>query len=343
MIINPPLQIYRNVLSSSVKDFDKINYKSRTKIPFGQKTEPLKNDIVQISKNPVSEKSSSGFKSKEEIIKYFQNMGIDVRIENFSDKHLETFNLIREDIKILKKMGLEKALPERICLSDWRDVEKTRQITSEYGLDIEFPPDRRAYCGASSNTIFINSSEDALKNSNGVFRKFKHEIGHRMHFTYCTPTGILESNGANSVLGESVEDNIEFANRQLQVLGIDEKVCKIMGYPLPYNITSPINKRYMPLQNKTVLDIDVTKMITYMNDKCHCYNKTYLSEQVAEIFEDLLKERKFDDLTMLMYDFAGGGRIPNLRINGKKYDDYIKSLYENKELVNKLKEFIVIR
>ena len=43
-----------------------------------------------------------------------------------------------------------------------------------------------------------------------------------------------------------------------------------------------------------------------------------------------------------MYDFAGGGRIPNLIINGKKYDDYIKTLYKNKELVNKLKEYIII-
>lgn len=83
-------------------------------------------------------------------------------------------------------------------------------------------------------------------------------------------------------------------------------------------------------------------MLTYMNNKCHCYNKEWVSEQVAEIFEDLLKGRRFDDLTMLMYDFSGGGRIPNLIIDGKKYDDYIKSLYENKELVNKLKEFITV-
>ena len=127
----------------------------------------------------------------------------------------------------------------------------------------------------------------------------------------------------------------------MEVLGIDARVLKV-NYPTQYQLTAPINGKFIPLEGNKPLCVDLSKMINYMNDKCHCYNKEILSEQVAEIFEDLLKGRRYDDLTMLMYDFAGGGRIPNLIINGMKYDDYIKSLYENKELVKKLKDFILI-
>lgn len=286
--------------------------------------------------------SSSEFQSEDEIVKYFKNLGIDVRLEDFTPKHFETFNLIRDDIELLSKIGLEETIPKCICLSDWRNVERTKQILNEYGLNIKFPLNRRAYCGASANTIFINSSDIAQASSGGVFKKFKHEIGHRRHYTHYASNGILGSNGSNSLLGNGVQDNIAFANKQLEILGINGKVCRVKNYPEQYQLTAPINNKLIPLESAKVLSVDLSKMLKYMNDKCHCYNKTLISEQVAEIFEDLLKGRRFDDLTMLMYDFAGGGRIPNLIINGSKYDDYIKSLYSNKELVDKLKEFISI-
>ena len=284
---------------------------------------------------------STGFRTKEEIVQYFKNLGVDVRLEDFSPKHLETFSLIRDDIELLNRMGLKDALPKGVCLSDWRKLEKNKQLVAEYGLDMTFPPARRAYCGGNSNIIFINSSEEALASSDGVFRKFKHEIGHRRHYTHYTPTGVLGSSGTNSVLGCGIRDNVDFANRQLDVLGINERVHRI-DYAKQYHLTEPISNKFIPLEDYKVLNVDISKMTAYMNGKCHCYNKEYLSEQVAEIFEDLLKGRRYDDLTMLMYDFAGGGRIPNLIINGRKYDEYIKSLYANKELVNKLREFINI-
>ncbi|MBO5947579.1 hypothetical protein J6Q66_01940 [bacterium] len=286
--------------------------------------------------------SITRFSTKEEIVQYFKNLGVDVRIEEFTPKHLETFNLIRDDVELLRRMGLKEAVPKGICLSDWRNTEKTKALITEYGLDMHFPAERRAYCGANSNTVFINSSDEALEASNGVFRKFKHEIGHRRHYTHYNSKGVLGSNGTYSVLGKGLNDNVSFANRQLEVLGINAKVFKIPNYSMQYQVTAPVNGKFIPLEGNRVLNVDVSKMTAYMNGKCHCYNKEYLSEQVAEIFEDLLKGRRYDDLTMLMYDFAGGGRIPNLIINGQKYDDYIKSLYENKELVNKLKEFIEI-
>ena len=285
---------------------------------------------------------TAGFRTREEIIQYFKSLGIDVRLEDLTSTHLESFNLIREDIELLRRMGLKESIPKGICLSDWRNTEKTKALLTEYGLDMRFPAERRAYCGGNSNIVFINSSDKALERSNGVFRKFKHEIGHRMHYTHYNSKGVLGSNGANSVLGRGIQDNIAFANRQLKVLGFEEQVATIKNVPTPYQLTAPFQGKIIPLSTGKILTVDVNKMTAYMNGKCHCYNKEYLSEQVAEIFEDLLKGRRYDDLTMLMYDFAGGGRIPNLIINGQKYDDYIKSLYENKELVNKLEEFIEI-
>ncbi len=285
---------------------------------------------------------TAGFRTKEEIIQYFKSLGIDVRLEDFTSTHLESFNLIRDDVELLRRMGLKEAVPKGICLSDWRNVEKTKQLLTEYGLERSLPSTNRAYCGGNSNIVFINSSDKALERSNGVFRKFKHEIGHRRHYTHYNSKGILGSNGTYSVLGKGLNDNVSFANRQLEVLGINAKVFKIPNYSMQYQVTAPVNGKFIPLEGNRVLNVDVSKMTAYMNGKCHCYNKEYLSEQVAEVFEDLLKGRRYNDLTMLMYDFAGGGRIPNLIINGQKYDDYIKSLYENKELVNKLKEFIEI-
>ena len=286
--------------------------------------------------------STAGFRTQEEIIQYFKNLGIDVKLENFTSTHLESFNLIRNDIELLRRMGLKESIPKGICLSDWRNIEKTKTLLTAYGLDMRLPAERRAYCGGKSNTVFINSSDEALKDSNGVFRKFKHEIGHRRHYTHYNSKGVLGSNGANSVLGSGIQDNIAFANRQLKVLGIDGQVATIKDVETPYHLAAPFRGKIIPLSTGKLLTVDVSKMTAYMNGKCHCYNKEFLSEQVAEVFEDLLKSRRYDDLTMLMYDFAGGDRIPNLIINGRKYDDYIKSLYENKELVNKLKEFIEI-
>ena len=298
---------------------------------------------------------SAGFKTQEEIIQYFKNIGLDIRIEDFSEKHLETFNLIRDDVELLKRMGVADSLPKGICLSDWRNAEKTKQIFAEYDFHFPVPPERRAYCGDKSGiTLFINSSEEAQQTSKGVFRKFKHEIGHRRHYTYNNTLGTVGSNGSKSVLGQGIQSDTEFIDRQLQVLGIEAKIFKPTGNEVvPLNLTLSNTqilkdgsiKCLLPIQTSQgikPLPFDITKAVAYLNSKCHCYNKIYYSEQVAEIFEDLLKGRRFDDLTMLMYDFAGGGRIPNLIIKGQKYDDYIKSLYENKELVSKLKEFINI-
>ena len=66
-------------------------------------------------------------------------------------------------------------------------------------------------------------------------------------------------------------------------------------------------------------------------------------KMLLKFFEGLNKGQKYSDEVMLIYDFCGGGRVPNLVIKGKKYDDYIASLYENKDLIQRLKSLLDIR
>ena len=87
----------------------------------------------------------------------------------------------------------------------------------------------------------------------------------------------------------------------------------------------------------------VNDIVNRMNEETNCYKPESLSEQVAYVFDGLVKgEKTFSDEVMLYYDFAGGARIPNLKIGGKIYDEYIESLYNNPDLIQKLKDNIKI-
>ena len=72
-------------------------------------------------------------------------------------------------------------------------------------------------------------------------------------------------------------------------------------------------------------------------------SETYAWEQTAEMFAKLNKGHQFSDEVMLMYDFIGRSRVPNLVIKGQKYDDYIASLYQNEEILQKLRDSIEIK
>ncbi len=74
--------------------------------------------------------------------------------------------------------------------------------------------------------------------------------------------------------------------------------------------------------------------------KGYNYKDYEADEYVADIFKFLTTGKTFSDEVMLAYDFIGGGRVPNLIIKGKSYDDYIKSLYDNPEMVQKLKNMV---
>lgn len=52
-------------------------------------------------------------------------------------------------------------------------------------------------------------------------------------------------------------------------------------------------------------------------------------EIIPEIFAKITSGEKFSDRTILLYDIAAGPRVPNLKINGESYENYINNLYKN--------------
>jgi hypothetical protein len=89
--------------------------------------------------------------------------------------------------------------------------------------------------------------------------------------------------------------------------------------------------------------INAKKMVDKMYSESGVYAPSKTWENVAEIFQGLNKGEEYSDLVMLMYDICAGGRIPNLVIKGKKYDDYIESLYNNPDLIRQLRECIEVK
>ena len=96
-------------------------------------------------------------------------------------------------------------------------------------------------------------------------------------------------------------------------------------------------------KDKKTYVINAKKMVDKMYSESGVYAPAKTWENVAEIFEGLNKGKEYSDLVMLMYDINGGGRVPNLVIKGMKYDDYIESLYNNKDLIRKLSECIEVK
>jgi len=309
----------------------------------------------------VSTEVLKPFKNKQEIISYFESIGVKVDLRSFSEQDLRTFARIRNEIIQMEKMGVRTTKPKRIVLSDWSKTDETIQMFDEVNVNcrnmLDYLKTRRAYTHVNSDTVFINSSPEAqMFNKGKSFKKFRHEMGHRNHYVSGTRT-----DGSNSVLGQGNSD-LTFLEREMRVLGrndwqlLSSLPSQAEGVVRPelVNIANPIKLQlqgeacaqarvFVAGNPKPVpLKIDTSRMVQAMNAECKCYNPKNLSEQVAEMFEDLLKGRTFSDRTMLMYDFAGGPRIPNLKINGLSYDDYIKSLYKNKDLIEELKSYILI-
>jgi len=273
------------------------------------------------------------FKNINEAKEYFEKLNIEMDLRGAKDEHLPLLNRIKENLKQLNEMGVKKDKPDSITISDWTNASEYEELCRSKGFSMERREGYWAFCGGAENGkshVFINSKHPE-------FEKFLHEMGHASHFigedSYWHSKGLIGK---------------DFANKQLEILNSTEKIygdrrdSKLSNIFCNYVTKSP-SKFVFPNTDAEVRFILAKGMIDKMYSETNCYDGgKYLTEQVADIFEGLMKGKKFSDETMLYYDFAGGARIPNLKIDGKTYDEYIESLYNNKELIQKLRENIKI-
>ena len=275
------------------------------------------------------------FKNVDEAKKYFENIGVETDFRGANETHLDMLNRIKENIKQLKEMGVKKEKPNSITISNWKNREETKELFHNRGGVNEEPPESGYYKAFST---FKNGNEaHILIDSNASFDQFRHEMGHINHHR-----------GLDSFWHSKGLNGTDFANKQLEILGAEEKIYpNISGLSGRNIIEFPVDgtgaKFRIPTENREIRYIYPQKMIDKMQQETNAYDggKT-ITEQIAYMFEGLLKGDKYTDEAMLYYDFAGGARIPNLKINGKTYDEYIESLYNNKELIEKLRQNILI-
>ncbi len=280
---------------------------------------------------------SETFKNISEAKKYFENLGIEYDARGISDNHLSMLNRIKAEIEQLKNMGIKIDKPDSITISDWKNREETKQLFAKHGSTQSEPPESgyyQAFCchGGNKNHLLIDSN---VKD----FSHFRHEMGHANHHF-----------GFDSYWNSKGMNGTEFGDNQLKILGSEEKLAKVndtygrgrFGNIIEFSLPeTPTRFRFIN-KNGEARYVYIQDMVAKMQKETNCYKPDDISEQVAYIFEGLLENKKFSDEAMLYYDFAGGPRIPNLKINDKTYDEYIESLYNNTDLINKLKENIRI-
>ena len=273
---------------------------------------------------------SPEFKNINDAKEYFESLGIKTDFRGAVEEHLPLLNRIKENLKQLKEMGVKKEKPYSITISDWKNKAELEELHSKNGVNSsEYEPGYFAQCLTSKDKkyhIYINSNKPD-------FDMFRHEMGHVNDFIH---DSFWHSKGLTGH---------DFADKQLQIIGQEEKIYRgtedfnnIFHFQPAKRTTSFT----FPNKNMETRYVHAQSMISKMQSETGCYAPESLIEQKAYIFEGLLQGKAFSDEVMLYYDFAGGARIPNLKINGKSYDEYIESLYDNKDLIEKLKQNVKI-
>ena len=286
-------------------------------------------------KPPKNVLESLKFKDIEQAKEYFGKLGIETDFRGVSEEHLPLLNRISENLKQLKEMGIKKDKPDSLIISDWSNASEYDELCRKFGINIERREGYWAFCGGAENGkshVFINSNHPE-------FEKFLHEMGHANHFmgkdSYWNAKGIFGQN---------------FADKQLEIIKNTEKIYRgttsngsSLDNIFSKYVTQSPTKFVFPNAEGEVRYVYAKGMVDKMYSETGCYDGgKHLSEQVADMFEGLMKGKKYSDEAMLYYDFSGGARIPNLKIDGKSYDEYIESLYNNKDLIDKLKQNIKI-
>ena len=270
------------------------------------------------------------FKNIEEAKKYFENRGIDTVFRDVKEENLEQLNRIKDDLIKLKNSGVKIDKPKTLTVSDWHKAEEYEELCRQRGISVERKENYHAFCvgdRSGESHVFINSSHPSAD-------VFRHEMGHANH--YRGHDSFWEAKGVKSA---------DFADKQLELLGQDIKIYRGTNdfkNIFHFKPEQESVKFAFPNQNMETRYAYVNNIVDKMNEETNCYSPKALGEQVAYVFDGLVKGDSFSDEVMLYYDFAGGARIPNLKIKGKNYDEYIESLYNNSELIQKLRDNIKI-
>lgn len=277
--------------------------------------------------------SDAVFKKVDDAKKYFENLGIDTIFRDVTDEHLPLLNRIKDDLTKLKELGVKFDKPKTLTISDWHKAQEYEELCAKRGISIERIENYHAFCAGDkdgANHVFVNSSKPASN-------CFRHEMGHANH--HRGHDSFWEAKG--------IKDH-DFADKQLEILGKDIKVYRngtVDNVELNniFNLTLKNDGRgIFPTSDMETRYVYCSDILAKMQQETICYKPDSLSEQVAYVFDGLVKGDKFSDEVMLYYDFAGGARIPNLKIGEKTYDEYIESLYNNPELIQKLRDNIKI-
>lgn len=281
--------------------------------------------------NKKKDAADTVFKKVDEAKKYFEDLGIDTIFHDVTEEHLPLLNRIKDDIKKLKNLGVKFDKPNTLTISDWHKAEEYEELCRKRGINIERIEEYHAFCAGDrngANHVFVNSSKPGSD-------CFRHEIGHANH--HRGHDSFWEAKGLNG---------FDFADKQLEILGQDIKIYRgtdDFKNIFRFNPEQNTTRFAFPNQDMETRYVYVNDIIDKMNEETNCYNPESLTEQVACVFGELVKgDKTFSDEVMLYYDFAGGARIPNLKIKGKTYDEYIESLYNNPELIKKLRDNIKI-
>ena len=276
------------------------------------------------------------FKNVNEAKEYFENLGINTEFRDVTKNHLPLLNRVKYDLEKLKEYGVKFDKPDTLTVSDWSKKSEYDELCRKRGISLEeYKPEYKAFCQGDKegkNHIFIN----AKKLNSDVFR---HEMGHANHYR-----------GHDSYWEAKGIKNHDFADKQLEILGQDIKIYRdgpVEGAELDnifhLYLGKGTTKGLIATSDMESRFIYIDKMLEAMQKETGCYAPQKLGEQVAYIFDSLIKgDKNFSDEVMLYYDFAGGARIPNKLFGEKTYDEYIESLYNNPELIQKLRENIKI-
>ena len=288
-----------------------------------------------------------------------------------SEKHLIDLKYIKDDLPILEKNGVAIPKPNSIIISDWHNVEEAKQIFRKLNID-ESNAEVHKILANCWGTVVKGTDDKCHVLINSSFGsnsgKFIHEMGHIHQDSFRTSfwhskglsdrefidkqlkvfglsdIGICDD-GVDLILRESGDQNISslFRNIHYNRLGQEAKTKVKNMFPNIVDENDYLKLFSLYGEDRKNYVINAKKMVDKMYSESGVYAPAKTWENVAEIFEGLNKGKEYSDLVMLMYDINGGGRVPNLVIKGMKYDDYIESLYNNKDLIRKLRECIEVK